>query len=200
MMEVRKGTRPPSIIEVMLIELRCILQTLVMLATGKIGMPGGEVGRRIVFADGSTSRIYRETTSMTDVIADPVLLVVRFRLRLIGTNRLAHALFRLESLLNTLLFAAHRGFRTKLWLTDTATGFYRGIYEWEGFDAVADYAEVLRVVLAPWAEADSFRYRVIEGPDRESFLKGQVAAENPEETRELWWLPVESTGNGNRSS
>lgn len=102
----------------------------------------------------------------------PVVLVVRFRLRLIGLNRIAHALFRLESLLNTLLFAGHDGFRTKLWLTDLETGFYRGIYEWDGADAARIYAEILRVVLAPWIEGGTFAYQVVDVEDRERFLDG----------------------------
>lgn len=190
-MPVGKLARPPGLLKVMLIEFRCILYTLIMLAGGNIAMPRFEVGRTITFADGSTSRIYRETTSMREQPSDPVLLVVRFRLRLIGTNSLAHALFRFESLFNTVLFAAHRGFTTKLWLTDTDTGFYRGIYEWSGSDAAFDYAEVLKVVLAPWVEKGSFGYRVLEGPDRNSFLMGRLGVEEDERAN-LWWLPVRS--------
>lgn len=196
---VGEGARPPSPVNAMLAEIRCILQTLVLVATGKIGMPREEVGRMIVFADGSASRIYRETTLRTEGSSDAVLLVVRFRLKLIGRNRLAHALFRFESLFNTVLFAAHRGFRTKLWLTDTTTGFYRGIYEWEGSDAAVHYAEVLRVVLASWVEAGSFGYRVIEGTHRDRFLDGRVDAEEVDDSGALWWLPMERTGNGKRS-
>ncbi len=110
-----------------LAEIRCIVQTLFLVVTGTIGMPREEVGRVVVFADGSTSRIYRETTLRAERSYHPVLVVVRFRLRWIGTNQLAHALSGVESLFTTVLFAAHRGSRTKLWLTDTSTGFYRGI-------------------------------------------------------------------------
>lgn len=201
MMTMRDVMRPrPSLLRVMLIEIRCILQTLAMLATGKIVMPRGEVGRIIVFADGSTSRVYRETTLRTGTAADSVLLVVRFRLKLIERNPVAHALFRFESLFNTVLFAAHRGFRTKLWLTDTTSGFYRGIYEWEGSGSAVEYAEVLRVVLAPWVEAASFGYRVLDGPDRDSFLDGRLEAEGVDDLGTLWWLPVEGSRYGNRSA
>lgn len=201
MMTMRDVMRPRrGLAKVMLIEIRCILQTLVMLATGKIEMPRGEVGRVVVFADGSTSMVYRETTLRTESPADPVLLVVRFRLRLIERNRVAHALFRFESLFNTVLFAAHRGFRTKLWLTDTNSGFYRGIYEWQRSDSAVEYAEVLRVVLAPWVEAGSFDYRVVDGPDREGFLDGRVEAEAVGDPGTLWWAPVERSRYGSRSA
>ena len=90
-----------------------------------------------------------------------------------------HWLFRLESLLNTVLFAAHRGFQTKLWLTDRDTGYYRGIYEWEGADAAVEYAETLRVVLKPWVQDGSFAYRVIEGQSRDDYLDGAMIATAP---------------------
>lgn len=192
-LRLKEVARAPSLPNVMLIELWCMLRTLVMLAAGKIEMPGRERGRTITFSDGSSSRIYRETTLIAGRSVDPVLLVVRFRLRLIGTNRLAHALFRFESLFNTVLFAAHRGFRTKLWLTDLTTGFYRGVYEWDGLDSATEYAEVLRVVLRPWVEKDSFAYRILERFDRDSYLDGQVDGVAENESAMLWWLPVPSS-------
>jgi hypothetical protein len=173
-------------------ELRCVLSTLALLMRGQIRMPRGMVGREIVFADGSRSRIYRET-SMRDVGSSPeVMLAVRFRLRLIGSSRVGHALFRFESLFNTLLFAAHRGFHTKLWLTDRSTNYYRGIYEWQDADSAAEYAEVLRVVLSPWAVSGSFGYRVIERARRTDYLEGQVGPDSSDSPKDLWWLPRRS--------
>ena len=100
---------------------------------------------------------------MRDLETTPqVMLAVRFRLRFIGSSRLGHALFRFESLFNTLLFAAHRGFHSKLWLTDPTTDYYRGIYEWEDEESAIEYAETLRIVLAPWVET-----RVPYLPDHE---------------------------------
>jgi hypothetical protein len=124
-----------------------------------------------------------------------VLLVVRFRLRFIGSSRLAHWLFSVESLLNTLLFAAHAGFQTKLWLTDRRTWFYRGIYEWVGAEAAIEYAETLRVVLRPWVQPGSFAYRVIENRSREDFLGGEDTQDTPEREH-AWWSPVRPEGVG----
>jgi hypothetical protein len=157
---------------------------------GQIRMPREMVGREIEFADGTRSQIYRET-AMRDVATSPrVMLAVRFRLRLIGSSRVGHALFRFESLFNTLLFAAHRGFHTKLWLTDRVTNFYRGIYEWQDAESAAAYAEILRVVLSPWAQTDSFAYRVIHTIRRREFLEGRVVPDASATPEDLWWLPV----------
>jgi len=124
------GGAAKSRTSVLIAETRCVARTLLLLARNEIGLPKENRARRIVFADRSRSDVYRETAMRRRTHQGLVLIVVRFRLRLIGSSRLAHWLFRLESLFNTLLFAAHRGFQTKLWLTDRDTGYYRGIYEW----------------------------------------------------------------------
>ena len=54
---------------------------------------------RLRFADGSSARVYRETTVDRGATADPCVLVVEFRLRAVRGR--GHAAFRAESLLNT---------------------------------------------------------------------------------------------------
>jgi hypothetical protein len=183
------GVATKSWLSVLGAEMRCVASTLAMLARNEIALPEANVGRLVVFADGSRSEVYRETAMRCHRDEGSVLIAVRFRLRLIGSSRLGHWLFRIESLLNTILFAAHRGFQTKLWLTDRNTGYYRGIYEWEGAGAAAEYAETLRVVLKPWAQDGSFAYRVIEGHSRDDYLAGAIITESlqPEDG---WWLPA----------
>ena len=155
---------------VLLIEAGCAARTISLLIRNRITQPRENVGKRFVFGGGTSSRVYRETAIRDRRYDDLVLIVVRFRLRWIGVNPVWHALFRLESLFNTLLFAAHRGFQTKLWLTDRETGYYRGLYEWRGRDAASEYCETLRVVLRPWVEVGSFAYEVIEGVARSEYL------------------------------
>jgi hypothetical protein len=189
MIDERPRTQP-GVLAVLSAELRCALSTLILLIRGQIRMPRAMVGREIVFADGSTSRVYRETVLRARGESPQVVLAVRFRLRLIGSNAAGHALFRWESLLNTLLFAAHQGFRTKLWLTDRDTGYYRGVYEWQDAESATAYAEVLWVVLEPWVETGSFGYRVIDGIRRRAFLAGRVSADSHSVPDDLWWRPV----------
>ena len=192
-MSMVRLTQPaPTFLTVIWAELKCFLSTLSLLVRGQIRMPRDMVGRKMVFADGTQSEIYRETAMRHLGIAPRVILAVRFRLRLIGSSRVGHALFRFESLFNTVLFAAHRGFHTKLWLTDRSTNYYRGIYEWRDGESAATYAEVLRVVLAPWVQPGSFAYRVIDGIRRPEFLEGQIVRDSSEPPEDLWWLPTRS--------
>lgn len=155
---------------VLLIETECVARTISLLIRHRITQPRNNVGKRFVFGAGPPSEVYRETAMRDRRYDDLVLIVVRFRLRWIGVNPFWHALFRFESLFNTLLFAAHRGFETKLWLTDRETGYYRGVYEWRDRDAANEYCETLRVVLRPWAEGQSFGYEVIENLTRSEYL------------------------------
>ena len=185
-----------SVLTVLAIEIRCAISTLGLIARRKLAQPTDLVNSHIEFADGSVSRIYRETT-MRDLETTPqVMLAVRFRLRFIGSSRLGHALFRFESLFNTLLFAAHRGFHSKLWLTDPTTDYYRGIYEWEDEESAIEYAETLRIVLAPWVERGSLAYRIMSGVSRPDFLEGRFPYPVDEDDR--WCSPVRASIDAHR--
>jgi len=174
-------------------ELGCVLRTLALLLRGALAMPRRNVGLPLRFADGTRSLVYRETAMRHRSDADLVLIAVRFRLRLIGSSRLGHWLFRRESLLNTFLFAAHPGFQTKLWLTDLRTGVYRGIYEWQGRQQAEEYAETLRVVLQPWVLSGSFSYRIVEGLSRNDYLEGGGHMKSARSC-DGWWVPVPAVG------
>lgn len=171
---------------VLVTEIRCVFRAISLLIRNRLALPRNHVGRTVTFADGTRSVIYRESAMRHRHYDGLVLIAVRFRLRLIGSNRIGHWLFRVESLLNTVLFAAHPGFETKLWLTDLDTGFYRGIYEWRGSRAATEYADTLMVVLGPWVERASVAYEVIEGHTREEYLAGALD-QDPSPPDSGWW-------------
>ncbi len=108
----------------------CALRTAALLARHRLHQPGEHVGRRCEFADGTTSVVYRETVVDRAAPRSPAVLVVSFRLRRVRSPR-AHALFRWESVLNTVLFAGFPGFVSKLWCSHDANGVYRGLYDWD---------------------------------------------------------------------
>jgi hypothetical protein len=192
----RFRVRLSRLISVGATEVFCALRTVGLMVTGRLAMPRRQVGRRLTFADGSSSTVYRETVRNGQGVTSPIILVVRFRLRLIGTSRFWHAAFRFESLFNTLLFAGHEGFVTKLWLTDSDTGYYRGIYEWDGEQSARWYAEVLRVVLQPWVQEGTFGYEILGGVNRPDFLAGRVTGSEVSEPGRQWCVPVSSERSG----
>jgi hypothetical protein len=156
-----------------------------LLARHQLRWPRAHVGDRLQFQDGTTSRVFRET--ILEVPArEPALLVVQFRLRVLGRARLPHRLFRAESIANTPLFAGFPGFRSKLWLCDDATGTYRGIYEWDGADRATAYAETLSMLLRPVCAPGSVMYQVVAGTRRDEYLTHPESVPRSGAT-DRWW-------------
>lgn len=141
-----------------------------LMAAGRLSQPRTHLARRISFADTTTSYVFRETAVKGVSTNDPVVLVVRFSLRLVGTNPWWHAAFRRECVLHTPLFAGFPGFRSKLWLADLHTSVYRGLYEWDGAELAVDYAETLARLLRIVSVDQSVGHHVIPGVGRDDLL------------------------------
>jgi hypothetical protein len=125
-----------------------------------------------VFADGTTGAVYRETRLRRPPPSDPAVLVVTFRLRLITSPR-AHAAFRVESLLNTILFVGFTGFVSKLWLRHDEHDRYRGFYQWDGPGLAERYVGALRHVLGLVSVPGSIDHRVLPGLLRDDVLRSR---------------------------
>jgi hypothetical protein len=156
-----------------------------MLVRRKVHFPRSHVGRRILFADRTSARVYRDTR-VARPVAQPCFLAVTFRLRAVRGR--GHAWFRAESWLNTPLFVGFPGFVSKLWLAHDEHGRYRGLYEWDGTDRAETYARSLWHVLALVSEARSIDYRIVPGLRRADILAdpGTLAPWFPDEEG-AWW-------------
>ena len=164
---------------------RCAARTIDLLARGKLHQPASNVGRWVRWSDGTTSRIYRETTA-DHAPAEPCTLVVRFRLRGVR-GPLLHALFRLESELNTVLFAGFPGFVSKLWFAADEHGAYRGHYDWDGVENAEAYVRALWWALMVVADRSSIEHVVVAGVRRDELLRDPaVAGGDP-----AWWRPLD---------
>ncbi|MFE1248487.1 hypothetical protein [Streptomyces sp. NPDC058735] len=152
----------------------CFLASGPLLAGHRLRLPTEHVGRRVLFADGTSARVYRETRLGSGLAKDPCTLVVVFRLRRV--RGAGHAVFRAESLLNTPLFAGFPGFASKLWLAHDQRGRYRGLYEWDGAGRAEHYARSLWRVLALVSEPGSIGYTVLPGVRRDEVLAGRRPA------------------------
>ncbi|MGH7870002.1 MAG: hypothetical protein ACREP9_20790 [Candidatus Dormibacteraceae bacterium] len=148
----------------------CILRTSRLLIQRRIHQPRNYVGVLVPFADGTTSSVYRETIVDRPASDTPVVLLVRFRLRWIHSQR-THAVFRWESELNTVLFVGFPGFVSKLWLRHDEHGYYRGIYEWDGEQHAGAYVRALWWALALVSEPKSIRYAIVPELHRDEFLR-----------------------------
>jgi len=167
---------------------RCVGASVGMLVRRQVRFPRAEVGTRIVFADRTTSRVYRDTR-VARRTADPCFLAVSFRLRSVRGR--GHAWFRAESWLNTPLFVGFPGFASKLWLAHDELGRYRGLYEWDGAARAERYARSLWHVLALVSEPASIDYRIVPGLRRADVLAdpGVLGPWFPDEGG-AWWRVV----------
>lgn len=164
--------------------------TVRLLLRRQLRLPRRYVGRRLTFADGSRSRVFRETTRTGASTPDPAVLVVQFRLRLVRQNRVLHALFRAESIMNTPLFAGFPGFRSKLWLSDDRTRVYRGFYQWDGPDRATSYAATLSALLRLVCLPGSVAFHVEPGAWRDELLRAPARVGGPgDAARDQWWRP-----------
>lgn len=167
----------------------CVISAVGLLIAHRVRLPRGNVGLRLRFADGTTGRVYRETV-VDRAAADPCVLVVGFRLRLV--RGWGHTVFRWESLLNTPLFVGFPGFVSKFWLARDQRGVYRGLYEWDGPGRADYYARCLWWVLALVCPRDSIHYRVLPGLCRGQLLKEPgVQGEEPGGVA-AWWRLVDA--------
>lgn len=163
-----------------------------MAAHHRLQRPHDLVGSTVKFVDGSTSRIFRETCVADAVTAEPVLLVIRFRLAFLGDVGALHTGFRHECLIHTPLFAGFPGFRSKLWLEDVDARTYRGIYQWDGDDAAAAYAGRMVALLAPFSNRGTARWHIAPGLLRSAYLADPAATDGGAD--DAWWRLARGPG------
>jgi hypothetical protein len=163
-----------------------VVNTARLLTRRAISQPREHVGRVLVFANGTRAPVYRETIVPSDGAERPAVLVVAFKLRWV--RGVGHALFRVESLLNTPLFVGFPGFVSKLWLAHDEQGVYRGFYQWNDPELADAYVRALWWVLALVSVRGSIRYAVLPGLQRDEVLSDPTVLDvvMPEE-RETWW-------------
>ncbi len=121
------------------------------------------------------------------------MLVVCFRLRRVHRGW-AHGLFRLESELNTVLFAGFPGFVSKLWLRHDEHGVYRGFYQWDDPALAVAYVRALWWVLVLVSERTSIHYAVLPGFDRDEVLADPSLIDTVSAAPSGWWRPVSRSG------
>jgi hypothetical protein len=134
--------------------------------------------------------VYRETVVDGAPGEDPCVLLVEFRLRAI--RGWGHAVFRLESQLNTPLFVGFAGFRSKLWLAHDQRDVYRGLYQWDNPVLAERYARCLWHVLALVSVPESIHYAVLPGQRRDELLCHPADLDGASaEAATEWWRLVQ---------
>lgn len=154
------------------------LQFLRLVESRSICLRHNRIGKmyRIVHAGNSTYTVFRETESR-DGRSDPLsVLVVGFRLKMIGSNTFLHWMFQRVCITSTPIWSGFAGFRTKLWLVDQNTKNYLGIYEWAGENNARTYAEWLGVILSPLSKEGSVWYELYSNQDLDSYVRARASS------------------------
>lgn len=132
---------------------------------GSLRLRRARLGTAYDLGSRGTYVVFRETVSTGGTAGEPpVVLVVGFRLRVIGTSSPAHRLFQRCCILTTPFWSGFAGFRVKLWMVDPDTEDYLGIYEWRGREQAQFYVDALVRVLRPLSVSGSVWYEILEEP------------------------------------
>src|SRR5438445_185960 len=114
-------------------------QFIKLVSAGKLHRRKDRLGRAYLLGEYGEYRIFRETVGNDGSEDKPVVLVVGFRLKLLGINQFWHKLFQKVCILTTPFWSGFRGFRVKLWMVQPRAGNYMGIYEWAGKEHAQEY-------------------------------------------------------------
>lgn len=129
--------------------LRSSVRFLSLVTTGSMRLRRDRIGERYLVDDGGNYDIFRDTLSSDGSLEPRAVLVVGFRLRLIGTNPILHWVFQRICILTTPIWSGFQGFRVKLWMVDQWSKNYLGIYEWAGARNAKSYVDWLIGILLP---------------------------------------------------
>lgn len=165
-----------------------------MFVSGRIHRPNRYHGGQIIFGNGTSVRVFRETVVDREDSGNPTVRVVEYRLQ--AVHGWAHTLFRWFSfrwfsVVATPLFAGSAGFVSKLWLADDRNGLYRGIYEWDSIEHAESYADIFRSIVSPLATPDSVAYHIVPDKSRPEFLaECECLTSAAPSALSAWWRPA----------
>src|SRR5690606_34040553 len=121
-----------------------------------------------------TYTVFRQTDSFDGWPGQEAVLIVSFRLKLLGDNGFGHRLFQRVCILTTPIWSGFRGFRVKLWMVDHDTKNYLGIYKWAGAEDARNYIRYLTRVLNFFSVPGSVHYKIYP-TDFGQYLKERAA-------------------------
>ncbi len=136
------------------------------------------LGQQFDIENAGRFSIFRETIQTKPLDAEPVVLVIGFRLKLIKSITVLHWLFQRLCIITTPFWAGLSGFRTKLWMVNPTTQDYMGIYEWRGVDNAQGYIHFLVPILQIFAIHSSIWHRTYEHQDLEQYLQSRQVVEH----------------------
>lgn len=145
------------------------------LALRSLHLRGERLGYRYTIEQASQYAIFRETVSTRIIDESPVVLVIGFRLKIIGSHPSWHWLFQRCCIITTPFWSGFLGFQTKLWMVDPGSKNYLGIYQWFGERNAHRYIDFLLPVLRFFSVKKSVWYRFYPEMKLEEYLLPRLA-------------------------
>ncbi len=145
-----------------------------LVSSEKLSRVDAHLHHRYRIDQGQIYEVFRDTIGDDGVEGARCVLVVAFRLRVIGSFPPMHWLFQRVCLLTTPFWSGFRGFREKLWMVDPQTKSYLGIYDWSGAENAKIYVDALVRVLRPISTKDSVWYEIVPDQDFETYLAARA--------------------------
>jgi len=142
----------------------------VLIFRGSLLMPRKRLGTLLEVENRGAYEIFRETVNAQRLQASPVVMVVGFRLKAIGSSPMLHYLFQRVCIITTPFWSGLPGFYIKLWMVDPVTKNYAGIYEWEGTGNAQVYMDNLIPVLQAVSVKDSVWHTVYNSRELETYV------------------------------
>lgn len=152
--------------------MRSLGRFFIMVLRGVLRMPENRQGLPVPVEGRGTYKVFRETLYVNGNPETPVVLVVGFRLRAVGSNPVLHYLFQRICIITTPFWCGLPGFYIKLWLVAPATSSYAGIYEWNGEKKARQYLDTLIPVLKTVSRKGSVWYTLHTSQKLEVYLNG----------------------------
>lgn len=141
---------------------------------GLLRLKKERLGHFIPVQERGNFRVFRETINIHPIQEPPVIIVVGFRLKNINNNSFFHFLFERVCIITTPFWSGMQGFYIKLWMVDSASKNYAGIYEWRGEKNARSYISMLIPVLQFFSVNNSIWYSLYMGETLNVFLNGSV--------------------------
>ena len=145
-----------------------ILRSIWNRITGKLRFPKEHCGSTMKMEDGLKFRIFRHMQLNKSTEPDkPAVFIVRFKFK-----RFSHRANIRLSRIPMFMIAGFPGFHDKLWMIDSKTGYWQGVYQWDSTKAIEQYKQSFVLgIMNKRALDSSISYQILPDTNLEDFIR-----------------------------
>lgn len=137
-----------------------LIKTLVLFVTGRVQFFREDVGAKLVMGDGKVFSVFRRVRIKHFFNHDKrpeAIFIIRFKPADMSVEE-----NKRFSRLPMMVFMGFKGFRSKYWCVEEATGLCQGIYEWDTMKDARNYSKSIAVkFMTKRSEKDSIQFNIL---------------------------------------